>query len=91
MTASAVVLRYLDHLAVERGTARNTLQAYSRDLHRYLFYLADRGITDLAAVTESDVTGFVAALREGDSEHPPLAASSAARAVVAVRGLHRFA
>jgi integrase/recombinase XerD len=37
------------------------------------------------------VTGFLAALREGDDEHPPLAASSAGRAVVAVRGLHRFA
>lgn len=91
MTASAVVLRYLDHLAVERGTARNTLQAYSRDLHRYLFYLADHGITELACVAEGHVTGFLAALREGDGEHPPLAASSAARAVVAVRGLHRFA
>lgn len=29
-------------------------------------------------------------LREGDEEHLPLAANSAARAVVAVRGLHRF-
>jgi integrase/recombinase XerD len=91
MTASAVVQRYLDHLAVERGTARNTLQAYSRDLHRYLFYLTDHGVTELAGVTESHVSGFLAALREGDAEHPPLAASSAARAVVAVRGLHRFA
>lgn len=91
MTAAAVVLRYLDHLAVERGTAGNTLQAYSRDLHRYLFYLADHGVTELAGVAEGHVTGFLAALREGDAEHPPLAASSAARAVVAVRGLHRFA
>ena len=30
-------------------------------------------------------------LREGDAEHPALSASSAARTVVAVRGLHRFA
>jgi integrase/recombinase XerD len=37
------------------------------------------------------VTAFGAALREGEGEHPPLAASSAARALVAVRGLHRFA
>jgi integrase/recombinase XerD len=29
-------------------------------------------------------------LREGDPDHPPLGAGSAARAVVAVRGLHRF-
>lgn len=34
---------------------------------------------------------FLDGLREGDDEHPPLAAGSAARAVVAVRGLHRFA
>jgi integrase/recombinase XerD len=37
------------------------------------------------------VAGFLAALRRGDEAHPPLKASSAARAVVAVRGLHRFA
>ena len=34
---------------------------------------------------------FLAGLREGDEDHPPLAASSAGRAVVAVRGLHAFA
>jgi integrase/recombinase XerD len=30
-------------------------------------------------------------LREGDADHPPLAASSAGRAMAAVRGLHAFA
>lgn len=34
---------------------------------------------------------YVAALRAGDAEHSPLSAASAARAVSAVRGLHRFA
>ncbi len=38
-----------------------------------------------------DVSGFLAALREGDEGHVPLSAASAGRAVVAVRGLHRFA
>jgi integrase/recombinase XerD len=42
-------------------------------------------------VTTQDVARFLAALREGDPDHPPLAASSAGRAVVAVRGLHAFA
>jgi integrase/recombinase XerD len=42
-------------------------------------------------VAESDVSGFLTALRQGDDAHPPLSATSAARAVVAVRGLHRFA
>jgi len=89
--AARAVAGYLDHLAVERGLAANTLLSYRRDLHRYLAVLAAGGIDDLAAVAEGDVAAFLAALREGDDEHPPLSASSAGRAVVAVRGLHRFA
>jgi integrase/recombinase XerD len=42
-------------------------------------------------VTTRDVASFLAGLREGDADHVPLAASSAGRAVVAVRGLHAFA
>jgi integrase/recombinase XerD len=86
-----VVQSYLDHLAVERGLAANTLVSYRRDLERYASYLADRGIGELAAVDEAAVTGFLAALRSGSGEHPGLSATSAGRAVVAVRGLHRFA
>lgn len=82
---------YLDHLVVERGIADNTLRSYRRDLRRYAEYLTAGRVRDLAEVAESDVGEFLAVLREGDSTHPPLAASSAARTLVAVRGLHRFA
>ncbi|ASF08544.1 tyrosine recombinase XerD [Nocardia brasiliensis NBRC 14402] len=82
---------YLDHLAVERGAARNTLGAYRRDLGRYLDFLTGRGITALDQVAEGDVAEFTMALRAGGPDHPPLAASSVARALIAVRGLHRFA
>ncbi len=37
------------------------------------------------------MSGFLMALREGDADHPPLSAGSAARTVVAVRGFHKFA
>lgn len=69
------------------------MSSYARDLRRYAEFLAERGIEDASEVTESDVTDFLAALRQGGSEgagRPPLAASSAARTLVAVRGLHRF-
>ena len=39
---------------------------------------------------ESDVTEFLAALRDGAPERPALSASSAARTIVAVRGFHKF-
>ncbi|WP_018657157.1 site-specific tyrosine recombinase XerD [Actinomadura flavalba] len=85
------VSTYLGHLAVERGLAANTLSSYRRDLRRYTAALAARGRTDLADVDEGDVRAFLRGLREGDADHPPLSAGSAGRAVVAVRGLHRFA
>jgi integrase/recombinase XerD len=81
---------YLDHLAVERGLATNTLASYRRDLRRYADFLAERGVQDPGAIGEQDVSGFLRSLRDGDAEHSALGASSAARAVVAVRGLHRF-
>ena len=82
---------YLDHLSVERGLSRNTLASYRRDLDRYAETLAAAGVGDLADVTAAQVTGHLAELRAGSPEHPPLSAASAARAVSAVRGLHRFA
>ncbi|MEC4615425.1 site-specific tyrosine recombinase XerD [Tsukamurella tyrosinosolvens] len=82
---------YVDHLTVERGAAANTLSSYRRDLARYREYLGGLGVGDLADVTQNQVSGFLVALREGGPDHPPLAASSAARSLIAVRGLHRFA
>lgn len=81
---------YLQHLEIERGLAANSLAAYRRDLTRYLHFLTERGKVGVDQVIAGDVTDFVAALRAGGEGQPPLSASSAARAVVAVRGWHRF-
>jgi integrase/recombinase XerD len=67
------------------------VESYRRDLRRYASVLAARGQTTLGEITPADVAGFLASLREGDAEHAALAVSSAARAVIAVRGLHAFA
>ncbi len=88
---AAAVRTYLDHLSVERGLAANTLASYRRDLRRYLAHLAGQGVERLDDVTEAGVSAFLVHLREGDADHPPLSATSAARTVVAVRGFHRFA
>ncbi|MGO8939641.1 MAG: site-specific tyrosine recombinase XerD [Mycobacterium sp.] len=84
---------YLNHLTIERGVAANTLSSYRRDLRRYSKHLSDRGIHDLAKVGEDDVSEFLVALRRGDpdSSRVALSAVSAARALIAVRGWHRFA
>ncbi len=66
--------------------SRNTLASYRRDLDRYARALASSGIDSLGDVRAADVTGHLAELREDG-----LASASAARAISAVRGLHRFA
>jgi integrase/recombinase XerD len=91
LAPTSVIRTFLDHLAVERGAATNTLLSYRRDLARYSDYLDQRGVAVLTDVDASTVSGFLSYLREGDDAHPPLSATSAARAVIAVRGLHRFA
>lgn len=75
----AGVDEYLVSLAVERGLAQNTVSAYRRDLSQYLRFLDGREPTDEA------IAEHVADLRAGG-----LAASTVARKVAAVRGLHRF-
>ncbi|HEY6688533.1 MAG TPA: site-specific tyrosine recombinase XerD [Propionibacteriaceae bacterium] len=93
-----LIQSYLDHLTVERGMSRHTVAAYRRDLHRYANYLAELGVTDPSQVSSAMIGDYAARLREGraapDGEgwiEAPLANASVARAVIAVRSLHRFA
>ncbi|MDR1799443.1 MAG: site-specific integrase, partial [Bifidobacteriaceae bacterium] len=81
---------YLAHLRVEKGRSGATLAAYGRDLGRYRDFLAARQVDDVAQVDEGTVAAYLRYLR-GEGGGPGLAAASAARAVVAVRGFHRFA
>jgi integrase/recombinase XerD len=73
---------FLDHLKVERGLSRLTIDAYGRDLARFGSFLADRGRQDVDDVTSLDIADFVQSLASAG-----LAARSRARTLVAVRGL----
>ncbi len=45
-TLDGQIQGYLDHLAIERGAAANTLSSYRRDLRRYAEHLTSRGVSD---------------------------------------------
>ncbi len=78
------VTEFLTWLAVERGRAQSTLAAYGKDLRWYLRWLRTRG-TPLAEVGSEDLEQYVAVLRSQQR-----APATVARAMVAVRSLHRF-
>jgi len=84
------VTDYLQHVGVERGLAANTLAAYRRDLARYSNFLAGQGVERPGDITRHHVTAFAQALSDGSDGAAALGVRSAARTVVAVRGLHKF-
>jgi len=75
---------FLDMLAAERGAAKNTLQAYARDLADFSAYLAAGGGAIAGAASE-DVRGYLTALARRK-----FSPTSAARRLSAIRQLYRF-
>ncbi|WP_412100713.1 site-specific tyrosine recombinase XerD [Corynebacterium aurimucosum] len=84
-SAAAAGEAWLMHLMVEKGASKNTVSNYRRDINRYVDWLAESGITDLCRVTRAHVENYLVFLRES------LAQSSASRALIVARGLHKFA
>ncbi len=75
----------LGWLAVEKGRSRNTLAAYRRDLVGYESWLQGQGVDGVGDVGEETVALYISHLRASG-----LAPASVARAMVAVRSLHKF-
>ncbi|MDI9847860.1 site-specific tyrosine recombinase XerD [Rhodoblastus sp. 17X3] len=82
--ARAAIADFLDMLAAERGAARNTLDAYARDLGDYALGLARRGREPLTA-TIQDIRDYLSSLAEAG-----LKPASSARKLSAIRQFHRF-
>ena len=82
----ALVDSYLRHLTIERGMAKNTLAAYRADLTRYSSFLAKKGISAPGEITELIISEFSESLKLESG----LVASSVARVLAGIRGLHKF-
>jgi integrase/recombinase XerD len=76
---------FLNYLQVEKGLSRNTLEAYSRDIVRYLDFLERKGYHSPEGVRPIEVASFLQLLKDEG-----LAPRSRARVLSAVRMFHRF-
>lgn len=75
---------FLDSLSVEHGLSRNTIEAYGRDLKRFLTFLR-RHNTPLLTAPPSSIVAFLTSLKEDG-----LSPRSYARALVAIRRFYLF-
>ncbi len=83
---SAAIDNFLGHATALRGLARNTVEAYSRDLALFAESVAGQGVSHLSQVQRQHVSGFL-----HDLEKRGQGARSRARALVAVRRLLLYA
>lgn len=84
MSGTHLVEAFLEMMSAERGAAKNTIEAYRRDLTDYCGFL-DRRSTSPTAAGREQVTQYLAFL---DAEG--IAASSSARKLSAIRQFHKF-
>ena len=85
MSLEALVDAYLNHARVERGSSRNTIEAYARDLGGFLSFLAAQSISDFEQVDLVVVSHWLQSLTARG-----LSPRSSARHLSALRGLMRF-
>jgi integrase/recombinase XerD len=85
METDPLVERYLNHLRVEGGLSRNTVEAYRRDLAKFQAYLHHQTHVPIGQVTTETVRGFLRSLNTAQ-----LSQVSSARCLSAVRGWLRF-
>ena len=76
---------FINYLSVEKGLAKNSLLAYDSDLKKYIGFLVQKNIKTFDRVTRSEITDFLFHEKRRKQE-----ASSIARALVAIKLLHRF-
>ncbi|MEZ4599314.1 MAG: site-specific tyrosine recombinase XerD [Syntrophotaleaceae bacterium] len=77
--------QFLNYLVVEKGLSANTLDAYGRDLSRYVGFLLDRGCGQAGEITSTSVLDFLGTLKQSG-----LSPRSRARTLVAIRNFHKF-
>jgi integrase/recombinase XerD len=76
---------FLNYLVVEKGLSANTLDAYGRDLSRYVGFLFKKGVAEPDQVSAGLILDFLGFLKKSG-----LAPPSRARTLVALRTFHRF-
>ncbi len=83
-----LILDFLGYLEVERGLARNTLEAYRSDLQQYQLFLAARHLDPLQ-VTPRELADFIAELAGRGHGRAAMAPASLQRKMACLRSFYR--
>lgn len=77
--------QFLHYLIVEKGLSKNTIEAYSHGLSRFLNHLKEEGVQEVEEIRKFHVRGFLLTLRKRN-----LSTRSIVRNLVVIRTFFRF-
>jgi len=77
--------QFLHYLIVEKGLSKNTIEAYSHGLSRFLNHLKEKGVHEIQEIGKFHVRGFLLSLRKRN-----LSTRTIVRNLVVVRTFFRF-
>ncbi|MBM4306703.1 MAG: site-specific tyrosine recombinase XerD [Deltaproteobacteria bacterium] len=77
--------RFLHYLVVEKGLSKNTIEAYSHGLNRFLNHLQKKGIAEVSEISKTDIREFLLLLKRKG-----LSSRTLARNLVSIRVFFRF-
>ncbi len=76
---------YMNYLAMEKGVSLNTLEAYSRDIGRFLAFIEAKGLKGIQDISSDHVITYL-----GMQRRQGLSSASVNRGVTAIRGFYRY-
>lgn len=80
-----LIAEFINYISVERGLAKNTLMAYTRDLEKYTDYLSDKKITNPDRVNREHISGFMFDLKKYG-----MTPTTVCRHLASIKMYHRF-
>lgn len=76
---------YLEYIEIEKGLAKNTIEAYRRDLSEFLDFCKTKGANDISDIKRSHLNSFILDLRE--QNYTP---RSVVRKIASLRGFFKW-
>jgi len=76
---------FLEYLSVEKGLAKNTIEAYKRDLTSYFYYLRTKNILNINCVNTTTIVSYLLLMQKSGK-----ASSSISRACAAIKSFYQF-
>lgn len=77
--------KYFNYLLIERGVAQNTLEAYRRDLRRFLLIVQEKGFTDFQQIMPEAIIEYLVRIKDEG-----LSPNSMNRSLAAIRGFYKY-